>query len=34
LKYSNYVLIKNWIFNSIEAFDNFIIKFQNNVFIT
>jgi hypothetical protein len=25
---------KNWIFNSTEAFDNFIIKLQNNVFIT
>jgi hypothetical protein len=34
LKYSDYDLIKNIIFNSIEAFDNFIIKFQNNVFRT
>jgi Na+-transporting NADH:ubiquinone oxidoreductase subunit NqrB len=34
MKYSNYDLIKNLIFNSIEAFDSFIIKFQNNVFRT
>jgi hypothetical protein len=35
MKYSNYDLIKkNLIFNSVEAFDNFIIKFQNNVFQT
>jgi hypothetical protein len=34
LKYSNYDLIKSCIFNSVEEFDNFIIKFQNNVFIT
>jgi hypothetical protein len=26
------IYLKNRIFNSIEAFDNFIIKFQNNVF--
>jgi hypothetical protein len=34
LKCSNYDLIKNLIFNSMEAFDNFIITFQNNVFGT
>jgi hypothetical protein len=34
LKYSNYDLIKNRIFNSTEASDNFIIPFQNNVFRT
>jgi hypothetical protein len=34
MKYSEYGLIKIWILNSIEAFDNFIIKFQNNVFGT
>jgi uncharacterized ubiquitin-like protein YukD len=34
LKYSDYVLIKNLIFNLIEAFDIFVIKFQNNVFRT
>jgi hypothetical protein len=34
LQNSNYDVIKNGIFNSIEAFDNFIIKFQNNVFRT
>jgi hypothetical protein len=34
LKYSNYDLIKDLVFNSVEAFDSFIIKFQNNVFRT
>jgi hypothetical protein len=34
LKYRKYGLIKNGIFNSVEAFDNFIIKFQNNMFRT
>jgi hypothetical protein len=34
LKYRNYALIKNLIFNSTEDSDNFIIKFQNNVFRT